>query len=65
LRAVRGGAKHFVELDETPVQLDELGASLANELVVEAVLPKHLEDQPAEIALALVTDLKQRASLAA
>ena len=62
---MRGGAQHLVELDETPVELDELRAALANELVVEAVLAEHLENEPAEVAQAVVPDLEQRTSLAA
>ena len=64
-RAVRGGAQHFVELGETPVELDELRATLSHELVVEAVLAEHLENEPAKVAQAVVPNLEQGTSLAA
>jgi hypothetical protein len=64
-RAVRGSAEHLVDLAEPPVEVDELGAALADELIVEAVLTKHLEYQPTEVAHPFVADLEQGTPLAA
>jgi hypothetical protein len=62
---VRRRAKHLFELLQAPVELDELGAALPDELVVEAVSTVHLEDQPAEVAKPVVSYLQQRPPFAA
>ena len=64
-RLARGRPQHLVELDEPPVELDQLETALADELLVEAVVPEHLEDQAAEVADRLLAQVEQRTPLAA
>ena len=57
--------EHLVELVQPGVQAEQLVAALGEEVLAEAVLPVHLEHQPAEIAQPLVARALDGAPFAA
>lgn len=61
---MRGGSQDLLDLVEAAIEIDELGASLTDERIVEPILAKHLENEPAEVAKALVSHLEEHTSLA-
>jgi hypothetical protein len=61
---VRRGPQQLLDLVEATVEINELGAALAHELVVESVAPKHLDNEPAEVTQALVSHLQEDPPLA-
>lgn len=51
--------EHLLELFESSIEVEQFGASLPNEVIVEPVSPEHLHEQPAEVAEALVSGGEQ------
>src|SRR5205085_6447789 len=64
--APRGGCvEESVELEQPLLERGEIGAPLVDEVVPEALLPVHLEHEPAEVADPLLAQAQERAPLAA
>lgn len=61
---MRRGHEDRFQLLEAPVEVEQLGTPLPNELLVEPVATEHLDEQPAEVPEALVLRREQRTPLA-
>ena len=60
----RRPARMRVDLGDTRLDRDELGAALDDERLVEVVAPVHLEREAAEVAEAVLAQHEERATLA-
>jgi hypothetical protein len=63
--AVAHGAQELVDLTEALLERDDLRGLLIDEILTEAVLAVHLEDEAAEVANLLLADTEQAPALAA
>jgi hypothetical protein len=52
------------ELEETCIQLEQLGAPVSEEILPEAIAPVHLQHEAAEVAELLLSSAEERAALA-